>query len=245
MKSDFLVVSAHQPNFMPYLGFFDKMQKSKIFVIRDEVLYVKKEFHNRNRIRINGNDVNEPQSKWINVPVKDPKDYILHATIKKDLKLKNLSWNEKTLQDIKLNYEKAPYFNKFFPEIESIFDNNHDDLISLNMKLIKFLARSFQIKTKIILASELDLKPKRYEKSDASQDLAKICEVLKADVYLSGSGGKGYLNLEPFNKNKMKVDFQEYNHPVYQQAFPGFLPYMSAIDALFCCGKIPLERRKE
>lgn len=240
MKYDSIVVSAHQPNFIPYLGFFDKMQKSNIFVIRDEVLYVKKEFHNRNRIRINSNKPDKPQSKWINVPVKDPKDYILHATINKNCKLKSLPWEERILRDIKVNYEKAPYFKKFFPKIEKIFDDNYDDLLSLNMKIIKFLSEFFKIKTKIVMASDLDLKPKNYEKSDASRDLAKICEVLNADVYLSGSGGKGYLDLEPFNKNKIKVDFQEYEHPVYSQVFPGFLPYMSAIDALFCCGEMPL-----
>ena len=76
MISKPLIVSAHQPNFLPYLGFFDKMMKSDILVIRDEVLYVKKEFHNRNRIRINGNNPLNPQSKWISIPVIEEEDYI-------------------------------------------------------------------------------------------------------------------------------------------------------------------------
>src|SRR3989344_1596392 len=105
------VLSAHQPNFIPYLGFFDKMLSSDIFVIRDEVLYIEKEFHNRNRIRINGNDnKNNPQSKWISVPVIDPKGLIKHALIKKDAKIKDKLWNEALIKDIEVYYSKTPYF---------------------------------------------------------------------------------------------------------------------------------------
>ena len=63
------IVSAHQPNFLPYLGFFDKMDKSDVFVIRDEVQFAERDYHHRNRIRINGPRNNEPQCKWIRVPV--------------------------------------------------------------------------------------------------------------------------------------------------------------------------------
>jgi hypothetical protein len=240
MKSKKIIVSAHQPNFMPYLGFFDKMQKSDIFVIRDEVLYLKKEYHNRNRIKIQSHDPNMPNSKWLNVPIKNSNNYIMHIEIKKNTQIKNKRfWNEQILNDIKSNYQKAPYFNNFFKDLEKIFDNSEDNLISLNMKIINFLKKAFHLNTKIIMASELGLKPKNYTKSNASEDLMNICKSLKADIYLSGNGGKEYLDLKPFNENKIQVRFQEYKHPVYSQVFPNFLPYMSAIDALFCCGIMP------
>jgi hypothetical protein len=89
------------------------------------------------------------------------------------------------------------------------------------------------------MASSLGLKPEHYEKSNASEDLVAICKALGADVYLSGSGGRGYLDLEPFKREGIEVRFQDYQHPVYEQAFPGFLPNMSAIDALFCLGGMP------
>lgn len=238
-----IIVSAHQPNFMPYLGFFDKMQKSDIFVIRDEVLFVKKEFHNRNRIRINSNNPINLQSKWLNVPVENSNDYIMNVTIKKySRKERDMLWNKKILHDIKANYQKTPYFKNFFPEIENIFDNSDDSLTSLNMKIIKFLVKAFNINTRIIMASDLELKPKNYIKSDASEDLAKICNLLKADIYLSGAGAKAYLKKKPFEKQGIDIEFQNYQHPVYPQAFPGFLPYMSAIDTLFCYGSIPLSQ---
>ncbi|MEM4244860.1 MAG: WbqC family protein [Candidatus Nanoarchaeia archaeon] len=234
------VMAAHQPNFIPYLGFFDKMQNSDIFVIRDEVLFVERDFHHRNRIRINGNDNNNnPQFKWLTVPVRQVEDYIKHQTIKRETKQKNRPWNVLMLHDIKVNYERSPYFKQYFPLIEGIFDNSDEKLITLNMKIINFLREAFGIKTEVIMATDLGLKPEHYEKSDASEDLVAICKAVKANVYLSGAGGKNYLNLEPFKREGIEVRFQDYKHPVYPQQYPGFLPYMGAIDALFCVGKIP------
>ncbi len=234
------ILSAHQPNFLPYLGFFDKMQKSDIFIIRDEVLYIKKEYHNRNRIRINSNDnINNPQSKWISVPVNHQDNYIKHIKIQKEQKIKNKTWHKAILHEIEASYYKAPYFKTFFPELQKIFNNQDDTLLSLNMKIINLLKSIFNIKTQIILASQLNLKPEHYEKSDASEDIARLCEALNADIYLSGPGGKTYLNLEPFEKRNIKVEFQDYQHPIYQQHLPGFLPYIASIDALFCTGQMP------
>ena len=102
------------------------------------VLFVKKEFHNRNKIRINGNNPRIPESKWLNIPVADPKDYIMYAKIKNNVKHKNgSSWNKQILQIIKLNYNNAPFFKKYFPELEDIFSNEENNLISINMKLIR------------------------------------------------------------------------------------------------------------
>jgi hypothetical protein len=234
------VVSAHQPNFMPYLGFFDKMQASHIFVIRDEVLFVKKEFHNRNRIRINSHDnINSPGSKWISVPVEDPKDYIKHAKIKRDSMQKGLLWSEQIRHDIEVNYQKAPFYKKYSQQILGLFDNSDTDLLSLNMKIIEMMRKLFNIKVEIVFASELGLKPGNYQESDASEDLANICKALGADVYLSGQGGKGYLSTKFFENIGVRIEYQNYQHPTYTQCFPGFVPYLSAVDALFCVEKMP------
>lgn len=235
------IAALHQPNFMPYLGFFDKLRRADIFVIRDEVLFVRKDFHQRNRIRINSNDnKNNPQSKWIKVPVTDTNDYIMHVPIEKDAIRDNVPWNRKILRDIKSSYQGSKYFSEFFPELEKIFDNSDEKLIKLNMKTINFLKNAFAIKTKIAMASELGLKPKHYEKSDATEDIIKICKELNADVYLSGEGARNYINSELFKREGIKLIFQEYKHPIYEQKYPGFLPNMAAIDALFCVGKMPL-----
>mgnify|MGYP001583042126 CR=1 FL=1 len=238
------IISAHQPNFIPYLGFFDKMAQSDILVIRDEVLFTKSDWHHRNSIRVNSEDnVNNPRSKWLTVPVQDPYDYILHVPIKRDVKEKNKSWNQIMIQDIKNQYQKTPFFSEVFPELEQIMNNTDEKLVTLNMKIIFWLANRFGIQTRIVMASELGLKPEHYvpsqDKSEASRDLANICKALGGDVYLSGAGGREYLDLAPFEEAGIEVRYQDYHHPTYQQAFPGFLPNMCAFDALFCLGKFP------
>lgn len=241
-----IIAGLHQPNFLPYLGFFDKMLKSDIFVIRDEVLFVEKDFHQRNKIRINSNDnQNNPQFKWLKVPVVNKMDFIKNIIIKKEAIREKMPWHKRILHDIKSSYEGAEHFSEFFPEVEKIFDNSDEKLISLNMKIINFLKNAFGIKTKVIMASELGLKPPHYEKSDASEDIINICKKINANTYLSGDGGKNYLNLEPFKKEGIELIFQEYKHPVYPQRYPKFLPYMSAIDALFCLGELPIPKQEE
>ncbi len=234
------IMAAHQPNFLPYLGFFDKMEKSDIFIIRDEVLFVEKDYHQRNRIRINSFDnINSPQFKWIKVPVFPVKDFIKHLRIKTDFKERNRLWRDQILHDIRVNYENTPHFDRLFNKLEDAFLNSDNSLLSLNMDIINLLKKSFSIKTKVVLASELGLKPEHYEKSDASEDLAALCKAVDANVYLSGAGAKVYLNLEPFEREGIEVRFQEFHHPVYKQRYPGFIPNMAAIDTFFCVGKMP------
>jgi hypothetical protein len=236
------VMAAHQPNFLPYLGFFDKMMGSDVFVIRDEVMFVERDFHHRNKIRINSSDNdNNPQSKWVKVPVNGIQDYILHQSIRSDVAYKKKSWNQELLREIKIHYEKTPFFQQYFPELERIFSNPGDKLITVNMQIINFLKNAFGVKADVVIASEFGLKPAHYVKSDASEDLVALCKAVNADVYLSGAGGKEYLNLEPFKREGIEVRFQDYRHPVYPQRYPGFLPYMCSLDALFCVGKFPTE----
>jgi len=228
---------------MPYLGFFDKMKQSDVLVIRDEVLFIERDFHHRNRIRINGSDnLNNPQSKFLTVPVEKTPEYIRDININTEVKMKNVPWNQSMLHNINVAYRGADHFSEFFPGIKKILDNSDEKLIDLNMKLINFLKQGFGIETPILMASELGLKSPHYipGSSDASEDLANICEAVGADTYLSGGGGKNYLKSNPFTEKGIAVKFQEYEHPIHKQKHPGFLPYMSAIDALFCTGKFPL-----
>lgn len=236
-----VVISAHQPNFIPYLGFFDKMKKSDIFVIRDDVLFSSNSdsFQHRNKIRINGNNnLENPQWKWLTLPIEKKGDLIKNIRIKRNtIKRKDEAWNVELLSSIKKNYGNSRFFNGYFPVFERIFDNSDETLLSLNMKIINFLKNIFGIDTKIVFASSLELKYGEGENKNASEDLAKICEALGGSVYLSGFGGKVYLDLKSFKKRGIKVIFQEYNHPVYEQNYPGFLPNLSSIDGLFCAGR--------
>lgn len=230
------VMSAHQPNFLPYLGFFDKMSRSDIFVIRDEVQFAERDYHHRNRIRVDGiNGEGGPQFKWLTVSVEDKKAkrYLKDMVINNNVMVKDDLWNVAMVKQIEVNYQKTPFFEEYFPELKSIILYRKEKLIQLCMEVIYFLQDCFGITTEIAFASELD----GYEKTfEPNQDLVGIAKATQADAYLSGSGGRNYLNLDPFKKEGIEVRFQDFKHPEYKQRYPGFLPNMASIDALFNVG---------
>jgi len=228
------VVSAHQPNFLPYLGFFDKMMRSDVFVIRDEVQFVERDYHHRNRIRINNPPGEEPQCKWIRVPVVKEQADLKRIQIKGDVKDKNIPWNVFMLRQITSNYQAAPCFTQYYPELDLILRLQTAKLIDLNMAIITWLQNCFDINTEVVYASELDYG----ETGDPSMDLVKITQAVGGNIYFSGSGGRAYLNQAYFAATGVHVWFQSFNHPVYRQQYEGFVPNLAAIDALFNVGNI-------
>lgn len=231
------VVSAHQPNFLPYLGFFDKMRQSGIFVIRDEVQFVRSDWHKRNSIRIDGTDEDgNLRGDWVTVPVKDnkAKKEIREMIINNEVQIgKGNFWNQRMLNRIRSNYETTPFFKQYFPALQGILSTRYERLVDLNMAIILWLRECFNISTEIVRATELRGYEKAYE---PNEDLIRITKACNGDVYLSGDGGKEYLRLEQFSQAGIEVRFQEFHHPVYPQRFHGFVPKMASIDALFNVG---------
>jgi len=219
-----MIVAIHQPNYLPYLGFFDKMIQADIFVIYDDAQFNKEDFQHRNRIRIYHG------IKWLTVPVEKKLIPIKDIKIRKEYKVKGLSWQEAHLREIIDNYMGTPYYASYREYIEAIYQNKYDRLIEINMDIIYFLREAFGIKNKLIFASELGFISK------STKRLLDITEALGGDVYLSGQAGKEYLDLSLFVSKGIKVEFQEFNHPVYKQRYEGFIPNISAIDSLFNIG---------
>ena len=131
------------------------------------------------------------------------------------------------MKSIQINYQKAPFFNTYWDEIRNILNKEWDNLIDLNYEFIKYFVSKLNIKNKILKSSELKID------SDGSEKLLKICKKLKADTYLSGELGKNYLDENIFNKEKIKIVYEKYEHPTYNQIYKPFLPNMSIIDLLF------------
>ena len=222
-----MIVTIHQPNYLPYLGFFDKMQKSDVFIIYDDAQFNKADFQHRNRIRIfNG-------WKWLTVPVEKKHIPINQIKIKNGAKINEINWQKAHLKEIHDNYRRAPHYLEFRKELCKIYEQHYNLLIDLNMRLIDFLMKSFDIKTEIVYSSEFGLKSKSTEK------LVDLVNAVGGDVYLSGPSGKNYLDLGLLENRNIKVYYQDFEHPVYKQQYDGFIPNMSAVDALFNTGKIP------
>ncbi|MCX6819602.1 MAG: WbqC family protein [Candidatus Aenigmarchaeota archaeon] len=232
------VMAAHQPNFLPYLGFFDKMKavddrgtEPGVFIIRDDCQFAERDWHHRNKIRTNTGD----GWMWLYIPVDREMKPIHDIKIRHDKKINGRElWTKFHIRMIRDNYKKTPFFDAFFPGLEEIYSDPGDNLNTFNKRIIKYLADCFKIKAETISFYDL---PKDTEGKDASETLANMSKAVKADIYLSGDGGKGYLDMTPFGN--IKVEFQNYSHPVYPQRYSGFKPYMSAIDALFSIGRLP------
>jgi hypothetical protein len=215
-----MIVSIHQPAYLPWLGYFDKISKADLFIHLDTVQFQKNSFQNRNKI------LTQQGPTWLTVPVLTKGQHF-------DIPLKELEidcrskWRKKHLTSIRMNYAKAPQFEIIFPKLESIYNSEWEKLSALCEHMMRQFVEILSIKTKIIIASDMPLIDSK--KSDLVLDL---CREAGADEYLSGALGRDYLDLESFAKAGIKVTFQEYEHPEYKQTYSGFVPAMGVVDLL-------------
>lgn len=215
-----MIVSIHQPQFFPWLGYFEKIASSDVFVLLDDVQFKKNEWQNRNRIKTAGG----PQ--WLTVPVQ----YHFPEKIM-EVKINNqVDWKKKHLHALEYNYSKAEYFNSVNPVISAIYDNNWDGISDLNTITIQKSMEILKINTPLIKSSELNMP------GSSTERLVNICKHFKASSYIAGQGGKDYLDESLFIKENIKVVYQDFKHPVYKQCFGDFLSHMSIIDLLCNCG---------
>jgi hypothetical protein len=210
-------VFVHQPEYLPWLGFFDKLARCDVYVVYDDAQYQHGGFHNRNRIRT-------PAGwEWLTVPIMHG-----HPQTLKDVKIYGDQWRAKQVNMIKTHYRKAPYFLEYYPLIEEALLFTHKLLINLNLHLIRSIAGVLGIDVHMLRSSEFP-----YDGAEKNEKLVSMCKFIGADTYLSGSGGRSYINEELFNQSGICVQWHSYEHPHYHQAFGGFEPNLSVIDLLF------------
>jgi WbqC-like protein family len=215
----------HQPNYLPWLGYFDKMRQADVFVLLDSVQYPRgQSVANRNRIRAGDGDL------LLTVPASVPKGSEGKATYV-EVSFADERWKKKHLRSLEQAYAKAPHFERFFPALSEILESA-DSFVELNIRLIRWLADCFGIQTPTPRSSELDLG------EAAKSDLAlALCRHFEADVYLSGQGARAYNDPEAFRQAGVTLRYHEFEHPVYPQTGPGFVPKLAAVDLLFNCGR--------
>ncbi|MFH1062877.1 MAG: WbqC family protein [Candidatus Omnitrophota bacterium] len=218
-----MILSAHQPQYIPWLGYFDKIDKSDCFVFLDTVQYKKREFQNRNKIRTKTGSI------WLTVPVRTKGASLQRLN---EVQIDNeIDWQKEHIHSLQTWYASAPHFSDYFPFFKTVYEKKWEKLIDLNIQIIKFILDALKIKTEIYLESELKTE------NVSTLRLIEICKKLDADTYLSGRGGKDYLEESEFTKNNIKLQYQNFTHPEYLQQFESekheFSAYMSVIDLLF------------
>ena len=218
------VVTIHQPNYLPYLGYFDKMAHANIFVILDTVQFTKHiGLCHRNKIRTKDNPM------WLTIPT--PK--ISNELPINEVRVANNNWQKKHWKAIKLNYVKSKFWNKYSDFLERTYSHKYEKIIGVNIPLIMWLREQLDIKTKLIFASQLNI-----DKNLKATDLIiNIVKELDGTAYISGKlGYVNYVEKHKFAENGLELFYQDYKYPIYEQHFSGFFPNLSAIDFLFNTG---------
>lgn len=220
-----MTIAIMQPGYLPWPGFFELIYRSDIFVIYDNVQYDKNGWRNRNRIKTSKG------YQWLTVPV-----HIRGKPMISEVRIDNSrNWPEDHLRALEFNYNKAPYFKKYFNQIKELLGQKWELLIDLDLALIKVLSQNLGFERKIVLSSDFKIS----NDSDKVGRLIDICKKFGAKVFYEPAGGKDYLanEVEHFKKEGIELIFQNFQCPEYPQLFGAFIPNLSILDLLFNMGE--------
>jgi len=222
-----MIVGIHQLNFAPWLGYFNKIYKSDLFILMDEVQITFSETMNRNRILNKYGAIS-----FLSIPCVK-KDYLNKKFYEIEIS-DAFDWQERFKCVLKDSFSKSKYFYEIFDLLKPIFDKKYKYVIDVNFDLLNILLDLLGIKTKIIKQSSLT-----YDRSKKKNDLViELCKAVNADIYLSGNGAKDYMDISSFNACGIDVMFQTFRHPSYEQfnSVKEFVPGLSILDVLFSIG---------
>jgi hypothetical protein len=212
-----------QPGYLPWLGFFDLMNRSDVFVLYDDVQFDKHGWRNRNRIKTANGPI------WLTVPVFHhgrEGQRIIETEIDN-----HLPWARKHVRSIEQAYAHAPFVDRYLPELRELLLGSWTRLVDLDLALIELQREWLGLPDTLVRCSDLDVPGRRNER------LLRLCKHFEATRYLTGNAARAYLDVELFERNGIEVEWQSYLHPVYPQLHGPFELNMATIDLLFNCGE--------
>lgn len=223
-----MLVAIHQPNYLPWLGYLDRMAKADLFVILDHVQFERRNYQNRTQILLEG----EP--RWLTVPVVQlsQKERIIEKRVDNS-EGGSRQWGPNHFKTLRYAYRKSPYFEQYAPRLREILEARWDRLLDLNLATLEFVREAFEIRTPLRLSSQMRAEGAR------SELLLNLCRELgPGTTFLGGMGGsRRYLDQDAFAEAGVGVQWQELEHPVYPQCGGGqFQPGLTALDLLFNVG---------
>lgn len=224
-----MIISAHQPNYLPWAGYFYKMARCDVFVFLDSVQYSRTSYTARCSIK-----QSDGRASWLSVPVLKKGRYF--QNVNEVIIDSQKPWQSEHLKTMESCYSRAPYFKEYIWLLDLVCRQKWENLSQLNRTVIMRLAEHLGIKAKLIKLSELDIGGK------STEMLVSLCRTLKADEYLSGSGGENYLDREQFHQAGIELKYTKYQPQPYPQLWGEFVPGLSVMDLLFNYG--PEETKK-
>ena len=215
-----LILSGHQPVYLPGILLFNKIALSDVFMFVGHCQYVKKSWHSRNRIRLGDREL------WLTIPVKTSGRFDQPIN---DTFMVNTPWKRKHLGSIRQAYQKARFFQTYYPEFEEKLLLHSGSLGDLNIGLIRMILAWLKIETPVIDSRD-------YKISGSKTDmLISMCEAVSASHYLSNEGSRDYVDEERMAEAGIQHCWQVFEHPQYAQSGT-FMPNMSVIDLMFNVG---------
>jgi hypothetical protein len=201
-----------QPGYLPWLGYFEQMERADVFVHLDDVAFTRQDWRSRNRIRLND------KAYWLSVPV-------LAQPVGTKIRDMRIDYSQKWVRKhrglIESAYGKAPHFQALADAIFPILDDREEFLVDLDVRLVIELRKLLQIKTPCAFSSQLSV-----ASTNKMDRLIEICRAVGATRLYDGQAAKDFIDIE----------YQDYKHPVYDQGSEGFIPHLSAIDLIAHCG---------
>ena len=224
-------ITIHQPNFFPYPGFFHKLINVDTLVLLDDVQF-QFDLTNRNKIITKNND-------WTRISIPTNKSNKFYPINKVEINNK-INWKEKNWKLIFDSYCDSPFFHIYEEYLKNLFSKDHKFLFDINYDTIKKTLTWLDLKINIILSSSLNIT------GSGTERLVNICKILDSNEYVSGIGGKRYLNENLFNSNNIKLTFQNYSPTPYAQHHSkNFIENLSILDLLMNMGPKSLEYIKK
>jgi hypothetical protein len=224
-----------QPGYLPWLGFFEQVHKSDLFVLYDDVQYDKEGWRNRNRIKT------AQGVQWLTVPVLVR--FSDHPLIK-DVHIDNkTNWAKKHLSSIEQNYTKAPFFKNYIPVFREAYSKKWELLIDIDLYFIlKFMEILGLDTNRLVRSSSLGMNTiTQPAHRDKISRLIALCKHCGASIFYEGASGRSYIDDRVFAGEGITVEYQDYIHPVYSQIHGEFTPYLSILDLLFNHGEESLK----
>lgn len=224
-----LVVSIHQPNLHPWVKLLDKILASDVFVAYDTVQYAKSEFHGRQRVRTPAG------ATWLSVPlvhVRGSRQMLRDVRI--DL---NQPFVKRHLKTLRYSYAKSPFFDDLYPQVEEVYLRRHTHLVDLSLDLLRAVCDYLGSQVSILRARDLP------HSGDTTQRVIDLVRAVGGTVHLTSTYGteRRYLDWRRIQQAGIALRAQEFEHPVYDQVWGGFVPDLAALDMLFSCGPATAE----
>lgn len=215
----------HQPEHLPWPGFFHKMAVCNFYVYLDDVQFKKNNFQNRNKIK---GALENPI--WVTVPVKSGR---LAEKIN-EKKIVETEWKAKYLEVIRRAYYRSKFYEEYYPALEEIIIKSDASLAKLNLSLIEWFRKCLNIKTPFCFSSELA------HEGNKSDLILEICSLLSAGKYLSGPSGIEYLDINSFSRKGIEVMFHNFRPPEYESN-GSMIAGLSTLDLLMFYGQDSME----